>query len=379
MTYAKKIIKLNFVTASEISNSNIQSWSDASAIFMVSSNVNTDYHPIQKLYWLGTVQKGRDAIKEKNVSRTISNLTDFQRRQNLDYNNRNSTTRYYIQFLYGTLMNKDCNINYKQIAAALELRYMTEDGNIKEDYDGGDAVFEIYVDGIPYERFNITYNEEREAYEYNDNDDIYYYQEYLDSERSKKGFEYAEPFSSGFAVVKTDNKFGFIDQSGEIAIAAKYDYASGFPEGLAFVKSGNETMFINKNGEVVIRLGEGNTQRFSEGLAAYKHKDKVYESGKVVIGPLDGRNAYNFHEGMARYNKTGKTVIIPSRYEIASYFYEGMAAIFDKECWVYGYINKSGKIIIKPQFDKVTRFSEELACVRIHGFWRHIDKNGQFI
>ena len=179
------------------------------------------------------------------------------------------------------------------------------------------------------------------------------YQEYLDSERSKKGFEYAEPFSSGFAVVKTDNKFGFIDQSGEIAIAAKYDYASGFPEGLAFVKSGNETMFINKNGEVVIRLGEGNTQRFSEGLAAYKHKDKVYESGKVVIGPLDGRNAYNFHEGMA--------------------------AIFDKECWVYGYINKSGKIIIKPQFDKVTRFSEELACVRIHGFWRHIDKNGQFI
>lgn len=155
MTYAKKIIKLNFVTASEISNSNIQSWSDASAIFMVSSNVNTDYHPIQKLYWLGTVQKGRDAIKEKNVSRTISNLTDFQRRQNFDYNNRNSTTRYYIQFLYGTLMNKDCNINYKQIAAALELRYMTEDGNIKEDYDGGDAVFEIYVDGIPYERFNI--------------------------------------------------------------------------------------------------------------------------------------------------------------------------------------------------------------------------------
>lgn len=33
----------------------------------------------------------------------------------------------------------------------------------------------------------------------------------------------------------------------------------------------------------------------------------------------------------------------------------------------YGFIDKTGEIVIKPQFDEVDVFSEGLACVTING------------
>ncbi len=45
----------------------------------------------------------------------------------------------------------------------------------------------------------------------------------------------------------------------------------------------------------------------------------------------------------------------------------------------YGYIDKTGKYVINPQFDKAGSFSEELAVVEIGGKWVYIDKTGKFI
>ncbi len=44
-----------------------------------------------------------------------------------------------------------------------------------------------------------------------------------------------------------------------------------------------------------------------------------------------------------------------------------------------GYINSSGKIIIRPQFDGVTEFSENLAAVLIKDKWGYINRAGEIV
>ncbi|WP_262867657.1 WG repeat-containing protein [Campylobacter novaezeelandiae] len=45
----------------------------------------------------------------------------------------------------------------------------------------------------------------------------------------------------------------------------------------------------------------------------------------------------------------------------------------------YGFINKNGKIVLKPKFDKIDGFSEGLTRIKLNGKWGIIDKNGKFI
>src|SRR5580700_5500673 len=43
----------------------------------------------------------------------------------------------------------------------------------------------------------------------------------------------------------------------------------------------------------------------------------------------------------------------------------------------YAYINKSGKLVIQPQFDRAEPFTEGYAAVQTAGRWGFIDKTGK--
>lgn len=45
----------------------------------------------------------------------------------------------------------------------------------------------------------------------------------------------------------------------------------------------------------------------------------------------------------------------------------------------YGFIDKNGKTIMKPEFDEISSFSEGLARVKVNGEWGFIDKNGKIV
>ena len=45
----------------------------------------------------------------------------------------------------------------------------------------------------------------------------------------------------------------------------------------------------------------------------------------------------------------------------------------------YGFIDKSGKVVIEPQFDSASNFSEGFACVEKDGKWGFIDKSGKVV
>jgi hypothetical protein len=80
-------------------------------------------------------------------------------------------------------------------------------------------------------------------------------------------------------------------------------------------------------------------------------------------------------------DKTGKIIINP-QFDSASDFHEGMAwAKFGKQ---YGYIDKTGKLVINPQFDFVGDFHGPLASVGLQPSGAstragYIDKSGKYI
>lgn len=184
----------------------------------------------------------------------------------------------------------------------------------------------------------------------------------------KPQFQSVTWFSDGMAqVVNYDGKVGFIDKSGSYVINPKYNQATIFHEGLAFVVSeGNYPVCIDKKGKTVFELRDAEfVCCFQEGLAPY-----------CVISK-DAKDTIPVKWGFV--DKTGKTAITP-QYVNVRQFYEGLAACCqkkkDKTKW--GFMDKEGKMVIEPQFDTVMDFSDGLAAIQLGDKWGFIDKEGHY-
>lgn len=84
----------------------------------------------------------------------------------------------------------------------------------------------------------------------------------LDLEKSK--------FHEDRALIKINNKCGYLDKAGHIVIEPEFDDASFFSEGLAAVMQDRKWGFINKQGYMVIEPRFEYVFDFSEGLAAFR-------------------------------------------------------------------------------------------------------------
>src|SRR6266404_4997386 len=75
-------------------------------------------------------------------------------------------------------------------------------------------------------------------------------------------------------------------------------------------------------------------------------------------------------------DSTGKIVVKP-QFAWAEEFSEGLAA-FENEDGKHGYIDETGRVVIAPKFDNWTEFSEGLAAVSVDFEWGYIDKTGKW-
>ena len=210
------------------------------------------------------------------------------------------------------------------------------------------------------------------------------------------GFDSANNFSEGLAVVEKDGKYYYINKEGKLGIPYEFDYASSFSEGLAAVEKDGKQGYINKEGEMVITYNYYSANEFSEGLALiqeeklfdYKFIDK---SGKIVIDASKYDQVDSFKEGLAAVkinnkvgyiDKTGK-LVIPCIYEVDDMnrdFSEGLVSIHDEKTGNWGCMDKTGKIVIPCIYDGgVGPFRDGLALTLKDNTYSYIDKTGKTV
>lgn len=101
----------------------------------------------------------------------------------------------------------------------------------------------------------------------------------------------------------------------------------------------------------------------------------------MVIPTYD--DVSDFSEGLAAVeidkkwgyiDKSGK-IVISATYKDAMKFSEGLAGVRTKEGW--GFINKSGELVIKHRYKEIREFKDGIAAVNKDGFWGAIDSEGK--
>ncbi|HEX7316285.1 MAG TPA: WG repeat-containing protein [Pyrinomonadaceae bacterium] len=200
-----------------------------------------------------------------------------------------------------------------------------------------------------------------------------------------------EEFSEGVARVgvvsqlrgKSKLSYGFINGEGEIVVPLKYEHADSFSEGLARVSLNGKYGFINKGGRPVVPL---------------KFHTLLDEEGAPELPPskfVDGLAPFSEGAEDTKYgfiDKTGKVVIEPT-FDEAESFSDGLALVGLKEDTtgmsfaekyrsiarggnLRGFIDRSGKTVIPIKYESAGSFSEELAGVCLGGRCGFIDKAG---
>jgi hypothetical protein len=198
----------------------------------------------------------------------------------------------------------------------------------------------------------------------------------------------ASNFSEGRASVSVDSpvhREGYIDITGKVVIPAMFVSAADFKEGLAVV--GDNYREEHWGGNFKEGLASGCDDCGEEVWGGNRRYGIIDLNGNWVIKPIF-KKLYNFSDGLAAavddygalgfIDKTGK-VVIPFQFETPKFsggisaghflyfgyhfsgFSEGLAPMTFKG--KFGYINKSGKWAIKPQFTNAKEFVDGLAVV----------------
>ncbi len=155
-------------------------------------------------------------------------------------------------------------------------------------------------------------------------------------------FDYLDNSSDGFFEVHVPGKkFGYIDTSGKMAIQPIYDWTQHFREGLAWVVRDGQTLIIDKRGkEIVPEAIPGEeymeVQPFFHGLARFSIVDFADEDGFKSC-------SLAFHHDD------------------------------EENAGIWGYVNRSGKIVVKPQYIFAEDFVGGLAVV-CKGKWTYDKK-----
>ncbi|MHC4248137.1 MAG: WG repeat-containing protein [Planctomycetota bacterium] len=229
-------------------------------------------------------------------------------------------------------------------------------------------------------------------------------------------------FSEGRAVVRAGARWGYIDSRGAWLVRPRFDYACSFSEGLARVRvparpgggdghsPGGRWGYIDRTGRMVIPARFSRAADFSEGLACVAtgggpgdawSSGHIDRTGRFVLRRESGPSPHpyylgSFSEGRAQIMDDGKLgfvdrsgkVVIEPRFDRASSFSEGLARVWLREKELYGYIDSAGTMVIEPRFAEAGDFHEGLApvCIERPGphrsegdRWGYIDMTGDLV
>lgn len=195
-------------------------------------------------------------------------------------------------------------------------------------------------------------------------------------------------FQDGFAAVQRNGLCGFIDRAGKLRIPMQYKRVRSFHDGFAAVQlTDGRWGYIDKRGSLVWEDQSGRVTMlgdFHEGVARVR--------GKLP----DGRERWGY------LNRAFRFAIDPA-YEEARDFHDGLAAVKVDGRW--GFITIAGRWAVQPRFEAADDFDDAVgsgdfvlnggdrgrglndepatgglyAKVKLNGRWGFIDRTGRWV
>ncbi len=190
-----------------------------------------------------------------------------------------------------------------------------------------------------------------------------------------------------FYPIRQNEKWGFMDSTGQIIIPCAFDWVESFSEGIASAGSNDRSGFIGKNGKIAIAFDFDEVEAFNKGLAQVKKNGKVGltdRAGHLVV-PIVYDAISDFYDARAVVVRDGKygyidmfgSEVIACQYEQAGDFSGGIAYVVDSS--KYGFIDHSGKIIINCEFEWVENFDHGSARVKKDGKYGLLASDGKLL
>ena len=191
-------------------------------------------------------------------------------------------------------------------------------------------------------------------------------------------------FNEGLAAVVIKKKSGYIDTLGTIVIPLKYDECNSFEAGgTAIVWLGNSCGLIDKKGMILIPVKYTVIEKtWSDSIVQVSLFNKVNNQAKFGLFTRSGKEVLP-----VKYEEIGEMIngaikvkqyikyygfyiletkhSIASKYEDAKNFQEGLAAVAINKKW--GFIDKTGKIVVPLEYERVSSFTDGKASVTKNG------------
>ncbi len=272
--------------------------------------------------------------------------------------------------------------------------------------------------------FVVAYNDSKERIYYDKSGnkinvpaDLYLFSEKVDGKKiiamkgGKQGliddqFKEILPFEysglrggeNGTVIAGQNGLFGLMDNKLKWILKPQFKFFGPYKAGYAMVTdTANLVGAINQKGVVTTKPQFGTVYRLdktSSAIAAFKNtgSDRLglvnLANGKILLSPSYNLNfnSFDYDYGLVVFKRDGKKGMMDSTGKELFYAaYDDFSSGFlDGRAWVskggkYGFIDKTGKLVIPAQYEVVNGFSEGLAKVRSEGKCGFIGLNGEVV
>lgn len=227
------------------------------------------------------------------------------------------------------------------------------------------------------------------------------------SSQSTKNYDYIGKYDDGIAVIRKDNKYGFVKEDGTILVHPIYDAIGCQEDGkaqndlvlwksiykLISVKKDGKWGMIDKDGITIVPFMYDCVEKSSnyDNSPIWVMKDGkhgcVDENGKVII-PVKYEEKIRFYNGQpAKTKLNGKWGCLNEAGEAVVPFIFSYKVDFGwdnkyapaKKGDKYGYLNRKGEWFIPAKYDYAGAFYHERAAVKLNGKMGFIDTNGNLV
>ncbi|MCD4746372.1 MAG: WG repeat-containing protein, partial [Bacteroidales bacterium] len=176
---------------------------------------------------------------------------------------------------------------------------------------------------------------------------------------------------SKYAFVRSDKKWGVINQEGKLVIDSIFD--------ILYTPIVVNAPYYTNSKKIIHHPGDSLFKFRKSGKYGYMN---IYNEIQI---PNQYKEAFRFKNGYAitysdiEYgiiNKKGEYIFEPIRYEIIDF---NENKILYKTWRKYGFMDFSGKIIIPPIYNKANVFVEDVSCVKFKGKYGFINSKGEWV